>query len=82
MNLGVWEIVLILISILIIFGAGKLPSVMSQLGKGIKNFKKELNGETNHETIQDETTQKTTNNTAKLYKKNYNKTTQNNKNKK
>ena len=42
MNLGMWEIILILLSVLILFGAGKLPSVMGQFGKGIKNFKKEL----------------------------------------
>ena len=39
-NLGMPELVIILIIILIIFGAGKLPEIGSGIGKGIKNFKK------------------------------------------
>jgi sec-independent protein translocase protein TatA len=42
MNLGFWEILLILLAILILFGAGKLPNVMSQIGKGVRSFRKEL----------------------------------------
>ena len=34
------ELIVILIIILIIFGAGKLPEIGSGIGKGIKNFKK------------------------------------------
>ena len=34
-----WEIILILIIVLIIFGAGKLPKVAGELAKGIKSFK-------------------------------------------
>jgi TatA/E family protein of Tat protein translocase len=34
------ELVVILLIVLIIFGAGKLPEVGSSLGKGIKNFRK------------------------------------------
>jgi sec-independent protein translocase protein TatA len=42
---GIWEIVLILVIILIIFGVGKLPQVGSALGKGIRAFKKGQTGE-------------------------------------
>jgi sec-independent protein translocase protein TatA len=34
------ELLIILVIILIIFGAGKLPEIGSALGRGIKNFKK------------------------------------------
>lgn len=43
MGLGVWEIGLILVIVLIIFGAGKLPKVMKDLGKGVKSFKEGVN---------------------------------------
>ncbi len=40
MRLGPWEIALILIIIMIVFGLGKLPEVGKQLGRGIRDFKK------------------------------------------
>ena len=39
MSIGPWQIILILVIVLIIFGAGKLPRVAGDLAKGIKNFK-------------------------------------------
>jgi sec-independent protein translocase protein TatA len=39
-GLGTWEIVAILLVVLIIFGAGKLPEIGGGMGKAIKNFKK------------------------------------------
>ncbi len=39
-GIGMPELIIILIIILIIFGAGKLPSIGSGIGKGIRNFKK------------------------------------------
>jgi sec-independent protein translocase protein TatA len=34
-----WHWILVLVVILIVFGAGKLPRVMGDVAKGIKNFK-------------------------------------------
>lgn len=42
MGISLAQLLLVLIVILILFGAGKLPQVMEQLGRGIKNFKKGL----------------------------------------
>jgi sec-independent protein translocase protein TatA len=39
-GIGMPELLIILVIILIIFGAGKLPEIGSALGKGIRNFKK------------------------------------------
>ncbi len=39
-GVGMPELLVILVIILIIFGAGKLPEIGAGLGKGIKNFKK------------------------------------------
>jgi sec-independent protein translocase protein TatA len=39
-GIGLPELLIILVIILIIFGAGKLPEIGGALGRGIKNFKK------------------------------------------
>ena len=39
-GIGIPELIVILVIILIIFGAGKLPEIGGAIGKGIKNFKK------------------------------------------
>jgi sec-independent protein translocase protein TatA len=39
-GIGMPELLIILVIILIIFGAGKLPEIGSAIGRGIKNFKK------------------------------------------
>jgi sec-independent protein translocase protein TatA len=44
-GMGVWEIFLILIIALLIFGGNKLPQLGAGIGKGIRNFKKSLKGE-------------------------------------
>ena len=41
-NLGVPELIIILVVVLVIFGPGKLPSIGSSLGKGIREFKRSL----------------------------------------
>lgn len=38
-GLGGWEILIIALVILLIFGGAKIPELMKGLGKGIKNFK-------------------------------------------
>ncbi len=42
MSVGIWQLVLILVIIVLIFGTGKLPNAMKDIGKGIKNFKDSL----------------------------------------
>ncbi len=39
-NLGGPEVMVILVIVLIVFGAGKLPNVMRDLGSGVREFKK------------------------------------------
>lgn len=38
-GLGTSELIIILVLVLIIFGAGKLPQVGKSLGEGLRNFK-------------------------------------------
>ena len=44
-GIGMPELVVILVIVLIIFGAGKLPQIGEGLGKGIRNFKKSTKDE-------------------------------------
>jgi len=48
-HIGPWEIALILVIILIVFGVGKLPQVGGALGKGIRTFRKAQRGEDDEE---------------------------------
>jgi sec-independent protein translocase protein TatA len=49
-SVGIWEVVLILAVLLLVFGAKRLPEIGSALGKGIREFKgsiREIEGEIN-----------------------------------
>jgi len=48
-RMGPWEIALILIIILIVFGVGKLPQVGGAIGKGIRAFRKGQRGDEDYE---------------------------------
>ena len=41
-NLGVWEILMIMVVVLLLFGAKRLPEVGSSIGKGIREFKRSI----------------------------------------
>lgn len=41
-SLGIWEILLILLIVALLFGGKKLPDLGKGLGEGIKNFKNSL----------------------------------------
>lgn len=42
---GMGELLIILVIVMLIFGAGKLPAIGEALGRSIKNFKRSSNGE-------------------------------------
>lgn len=42
---SIWHWIIVLLIVLLLFGAGKLPKVMGDLAKGIKNFKAGLKDE-------------------------------------
>ncbi|MDD6582474.1 MAG: twin-arginine translocase TatA/TatE family subunit [Bacteroidales bacterium] len=44
MRLGIWEIVIIALVILLLFGGKKIPELMKGIGKGVKSFKDGMNG--------------------------------------
>ncbi|MBF0414229.1 MAG: Sec-independent protein translocase subunit TatA [Magnetococcales bacterium] len=43
MGFNATELFIILMIVLVVFGAGKLPKVMGDLGKGVKSFKEAMN---------------------------------------
>ena len=44
MRLGGWEILIIALVVLLLFGGKKIPELMKGLGKGVKSFKDGVNG--------------------------------------
>ena len=49
LNIGIWQVVLVLVIALIVFGPGKLPEVGKAIGKTIREFKGATNAITNDE---------------------------------
>ena len=43
-GIGPWEVVVILVALLLLFGGKKLPDLAKGLGRGLRNFKEELHG--------------------------------------
>ena len=54
--IGTWELVLIILVIVLIFGGKKIPELMKGLGKGVKEYKNAMNG------VEDEVKNMTDNN--------------------
>ena len=42
--LGTWELILIVVIVILLFGAKRIPEVARGIGKGIKEFRKGLEG--------------------------------------
>jgi sec-independent protein translocase protein TatA len=60
MGFSFGHILIVLVVVLVLFGAGKLPNVMGDLGKGLRNFKDGLKGvdEKTNDNIADNTADK------------------------
>jgi sec-independent protein translocase protein TatA len=42
MSIGIWQIAIVVILVVLLFGRGKISSLMGDVAKGIKSFKKGL----------------------------------------
>lgn len=47
MSIGIWQVLIVVVLVFLLFGAGRLPRVMEDIAKGIKSFKKGLNEDDN-----------------------------------
>ena len=48
---GIWEIILIVLLVLILFGSAKIPAMAKNIANGIKTFKKEVKEEQSKKTV-------------------------------
>jgi len=46
-KIGLPELLVILVIVLLVFGAGKIPQIAKSLGEGIREFKKNMSGSEN-----------------------------------
>lgn len=44
MRLGMWEVIMIVLVVLLLFGAKRVPDLMRSMGRGMQEFKKGLAG--------------------------------------
>jgi len=49
MRFSGWEIIIVLVIVLLLFGPGRITKIAGEMGKGIKEFKDGLSGEGNSE---------------------------------
>ena len=49
MSIGIWQIAIVVILVVLLFGRGKISSLMGDVAKGIKSFKKGMASYTNED---------------------------------
>ena len=54
-NLGIGELLIIMVVILLLFGAKRIPEIAGSMGKGIREFKKNINDATREVTAAEST---------------------------
>ncbi|AKM10782.1 twin-arginine translocase TatA/TatE family subunit [Croceicoccus naphthovorans] len=51
MNVGPWQLIIIALVILVLFGRGRISEMMGDFGKGIKSFKQGMNDESGKDAL-------------------------------
>ncbi len=54
MGISIWQLLIVLVIIILLFGTKKLKNIGSDLGGAFKGFKKEMDGEANKSPEQEE----------------------------
>ena len=48
MSIGFWQIAIVVVLVVLLFGRGKISSLMGDVAKGIKSFKKGMSDNPDH----------------------------------
>ena len=61
MSIGFWQIAIVVVLVVLLFGRGKISSLMGDVAKGIKSFKKGMSDNTYQTSSLSSTSEKTSN---------------------
>ena len=61
MSIGFWQIAIVVVLVVLLFGRGKISSLMGDVAKGIKSFKKGMSSDSNDQSKSDTDTDKDSN---------------------
>ena len=50
-GIGIWELLILLLVLLLVFGPKRLPEMGRQLGKGMREFKDSVTGDSNDDEV-------------------------------
>ena len=64
MSIGFWQIAIVVVLVVLLFGRGKISSLMGDVAKGIKSFKKGMSDNTDQSGTTSSTTNDTSNDTS------------------
>ena len=53
-GIGIWQIAIVVVVVILLFGAGRLPRLMGDLAKGIKSFKQGIKEDLNNSDDEDD----------------------------
>ena len=53
MTPSIWQLLIVLVIVLLLFGRGKIPQLMGDMAKGIKSFKKNMSDDDNTDSTSD-----------------------------
>ena len=61
MSIGFWQIAIVVVLVVLLFGRGKISSLMGDVAKGIKSFKKGMSDSSDQTNSTTSTSEETTN---------------------
>lgn len=57
-GISIWQIIIILLVVVLVFGVGKLPAIGRDLGKALKEFRSSIGGDAPKQITKQKTTKK------------------------